>query len=185
MNVTQSSTVVASTEISPSDLHSRLASGDPVQLIDVRDSAEFEAQHIRGSKLMPLGDLSNRLGELDRGHPIVTVCRTGRRSEEARKILASAGYQGVVSLTGGVTGWEAAGYVLTKNPGAIWSMDRQVRCAAGALVLLGLILSFVIPGAVALSWIVGAGLVLSAVTDTCAMAQVFGMLPWNRKPKQL
>ena len=61
-------------------------------------------------------------------------------------------------------------------------MDRQVRLTAGSLVVLGVLLDFVVPGLRFLALFVGAGLVFSAVTNTCTMALGLAKLPYNRGP---
>jgi hypothetical protein len=61
-----------------------------------------------------------------------------------------------------------------------WSLDRQVRFAAGLLVLVGLALALRWPAAIALSWFVGGGLVFAALTDWCGMGLLLAKAPWNR-----
>ncbi len=85
-----------------------------VQLIDVREPREFSGPlgHIKGAKLVPLAELSKRSGELDRGRPIVTVCRSGARSAQAVVLLQKAGFSDVANLAGGMLRWRAAGYAV-------------------------------------------------------------------------
>jgi len=82
------------------------------QLIDVREPAEYTGPlgHIRGSTLIPLGDLGKRAGDLDHDRPIVAVCRSGARSAQAVVLLQKAGFTNVVNLAGGMLRWRAAGY---------------------------------------------------------------------------
>jgi rhodanese-related sulfurtransferase len=79
-------------------------------MLDVRTSAEFEQQHIPGSLLIPLDDLSARMGELPKDKDIVVVCRSGNRSREGTTILRDAGFGRVTCMTGGLQAWAAAGY---------------------------------------------------------------------------
>ncbi|MGW4897352.1 YgaP family membrane protein, partial [Kitasatospora sp. NPDC004240] len=80
--------------------------------------------------------------------------------------------------------WTAAGHGVDRPADAParapWAMDRQVRLAAGGLVLAGLLVDLVLPGARWFSAAVGAGLVYSALSNTCAMGAVLGRLPHNR-----
>jgi hypothetical protein len=76
--------------------------------------------------------------------------------------------------------WEQAGFPLEKDQRAPWELERQVRFAAGLLVLAGLGLSLVWPAAIALSWFVAAGLVFAAVTGWCGMALLLARMPWNK-----
>lgn len=79
------------------------------QIIDVRESVEFEGPlgHIIGARLVPLGELGERTGELNRDQPIVTVCRAGGRSAQATVILNRAGFERVANLAGGMLRWRA------------------------------------------------------------------------------
>jgi glyoxylase-like metal-dependent hydrolase (beta-lactamase superfamily II)/rhodanese-related sulfurtransferase len=83
-----------------------------VLVLDVRDEEEYRGAlgHIRDARLIPLGELTQRLGELDRGRPIVTVCRSGARSARAVVILQDAGHKDVANLAGGMLRWRAQGF---------------------------------------------------------------------------
>ena len=169
--------------LAPAELQSRLASGGQLQLVDVREHPEFAAGRIAGARLLPLGEVERRAAELDRSRPVVCVCRSGKRSAQAAEKLAALGFADVRQLDGGLMAWEQAGLPLERDAHAPWALERQVRFAAGLLVLAGLGLSLVWPVAVALSWFVGAGLVFAAVTDWCGMGLLLAKMPWNR-PKQ-
>jgi len=82
-----------------------------VQVIDVRELDEWDGSlgHIAGSTLVPLGQLSSRAGELDRGRPLVMACRSGARSAQAVVILQRLGFTQVANLAGGIIGWRASG----------------------------------------------------------------------------
>jgi sulfur dioxygenase len=84
---------------------------DRVQIVDVRESAEFSQGlgHIHGALLVPLGELESRLGELSRARPVVTVCRSGARSARAAAMLGKAGFAEVANLSGGMLRWRAEG----------------------------------------------------------------------------
>ena len=74
-------------------------------LVDVREPWEFELCRIDGSRLVPLGELPRRVDELPRDRPLVMVCHTGRRSQNAAMFLAQSGFADVRNLKGGVEGW--------------------------------------------------------------------------------
>ncbi len=86
--------------------------GAQVQIVDVREPDEFDGAlgHIRGAKLVPLGQLAQRASELDRSRPIVTVCRAGGRSAQAVVILQKAGFAKAANLAGGMLRWRANGH---------------------------------------------------------------------------
>jgi glyoxylase-like metal-dependent hydrolase (beta-lactamase superfamily II)/rhodanese-related sulfurtransferase len=83
-----------------------------VQVIDVRETDEFNGAfgHVAGARLVPLGSLAARAGELSKERPIVTVCRSGARSAQATVLLAKAGFEKVANLAGGMLRWRAQGY---------------------------------------------------------------------------
>jgi sulfur dioxygenase len=96
-------------EIDPHALHELKA---PVQVIDVREPDEYTGAlgHLVGAKLIPLGQLVQRLGEIDRERPAVMVCRSGARSAQATVILQRAGFARVANLTGGMLRWRSEGH---------------------------------------------------------------------------
>lgn len=74
-------------------------------VVDVRTPGEFAQGHIAGARLIPLGQLGQHLGEIPRGQPVVTVCRSGHRSLMAARQLKRAGVQ-VTNLSGGMMAWK-------------------------------------------------------------------------------
>lgn len=80
------------------------------QLVDVRQDAEYAEGHIPGARLVPLPELADRLGELDRAKPVVAYCRSGKRSAAGAMLLLGQGFT-VGHLEGGFMGWEGAAAV--------------------------------------------------------------------------
>ncbi|MET9468803.1 rhodanese-like domain-containing protein [Streptomyces sp. NPDC006544] len=156
-------------------------------VVDVRTPGEFTSGHLPDSVNVPLDRIERSMPELrqaaERG-TLLLVCASGARSGKAAAALAAHGVP-AASLTGGTSAWTAAGHDLPSPDGparAVWGMERQVRFTAGAVVLLGLLLGlFVHPVFQLLSAAIAAGLVFSALTDTCGMAVVLGRLPLNRR----
>src|SRR5262249_51979871 len=151
-------------------LRARLARGEPLLVLDVREYPEFASGHLGCARLLPLGQLDLAAREMDRSLPVVCLCRSGKRSAQAAAKLAALGFTDVAQREGGLLAWERAGLPLAHDPRAPWPLERQVRLAAGSLVLAGLALSLLWPWASGLSWFVGAGLVFAALTDFCGMA---------------
>lgn len=149
-----------------------------VHVIDVRTPAEFEAVHIEGSELMPLGKLQpGALGE----QGAVVVCRSGKRATRAMEELERAGCGNLRVLEGGVVAWEEAGFPVNLGK-AILPLERQVRIGAGLMVLLGVVLgAWVHAGFYGLAAFVGAGLVVAGITDWCGMALLLAKAPWNQR----
>lgn len=86
-------------------LRERMASGQPFILLDVREPYEHEIAHIAGAKLISLGELPERLDELDRRQEILVHCKSGMRSERAAEFLQSAGFANVANVAGGIDAW--------------------------------------------------------------------------------
>lgn len=85
-------------------------------ILDVREQGEYDAGHILNSKLIPLGKLGERIGELEkyRERPLVVVCRSGQRSASACVLLGKKGFAQAYNLSGGVTAWQKASLPLEK-----------------------------------------------------------------------
>jgi len=150
--------------------------------LDVRTPAEFRGLHMPDSVNVPLADLAHRwewIRESAAGKPIALICRTGRRAQNAQTAFTAQSLQSYV-LEGGVEDWTSAGHPVVRGKAGM-SLERQVRIAAGTLVVVGAVLGLLIHSAfVGLAAFVGAGLVFAGVTDTCGMALVLGRMPWNR-----
>jgi rhodanese-related sulfurtransferase len=78
-------------------------------VLDVREKTEWDEYHIPNTKLIPKGELPNRLSEVPKDKKIVVVCRSGNRSQEGRDILLAAGYN-ATSMAGGLKEWYAKNY---------------------------------------------------------------------------
>lgn len=101
--------------IEAADLHRRIAGGDTVVLVDVRQPEEFTASpgHLPGAMNIPLADVAGRIGELAAlKRPLVMVCKTDRRSARAATELFAAGVRDVAILRGGTDGWHREGLTL-------------------------------------------------------------------------
>jgi len=167
----------AAATVSPEEVQARRAAG-PVALIDVRTPAEYRELHAEGATLLPLEQLD--AAALGPAAPVYLICQTGPRAFMAAERLKAAGRADVVVVDGGTERWAAAGLPVVRGR-KTWSMFRQVRLVAGALVLLGVTLGWTLhPGFYGLAAFVGAGLLFSGLTDFCGMALVLARCPWNR-----
>jgi glyoxylase-like metal-dependent hydrolase (beta-lactamase superfamily II)/rhodanese-related sulfurtransferase len=105
-------------EVSVEEVHARRGAADPPLLLDVREPDEYTGflGHVPGSVLVPLGELRDRLAEIEshRGRSIVTICRSGNRSLFAAGILIEAGFAGVSSMAGGTEAWHQSGYPIER-----------------------------------------------------------------------
>jgi sulfur-carrier protein adenylyltransferase/sulfurtransferase len=91
--------------ISVQELKRKLDAREPIQLIDVREQFESEIAKINNARLIPLGELPDRLHELDRENDMVVHCHTGKRSAQAVQLLRGAGFRNVFNLEGGIDRW--------------------------------------------------------------------------------
>ena len=171
--------------ISPASFADLRRQGDHVTLIDVRTPAEYGEVHVEGAHNIPLDRLEpTAIAALHVGKqgPIYFVCRSGGRSQKACEKMIAAGIPDVVSVEGGTSACEAAGLGVARSGRKVMSLERQVRIAAGAIVLAGALLAqFVNPGFLWVSGFVGAGLIFAGLTDTCAMGMLIAKLPWNQR----
>jgi rhodanese-related sulfurtransferase len=180
----QQETTMSGTTISPSRLNELNNAGEKLELIDVRTPVEYRELHVEFARNVPLDQLNPssviaaRSGTADQ--PLYVVCRSGGRSEQACDRFVQAGYTNVVNVEGGTLACEQAGLPLVRGAKAM-SLERQVRIAAGSLVLTGVILAyFVHPYLIGISAFVGAGLVFAGITDTCGMGMILARMPWNQ-----
>ncbi|MBG6225517.1 rhodanese-related sulfurtransferase [Arthrobacter sp. CAN_A2] len=174
------------TALSPGTLRHWVAEHEDLVVIDVRSAAEFESLHIHGSYNVPLPLLSEHADELAArlGSRVVLACQSGVRAEQARQKLAASGIDTAHVLTGGVPGYAAVGGDVVRGGGR-WDLERQVRMAAGSLVIVGLAGGrFVSPKIRALAGVIGTGLTFSAATNTCAMGRALSAMPWNRAAQE-
>ncbi len=172
--------------LSPAELQSWSAERPDLLVLDVRSAAEFEALHIEGSFNVPLPLLLEHPDELAArlGSDVVLVCQSGVRSEQARQRLAASGVTDLQVLAGGVPGYAAAGGGVKRGP-VRWHLERQVRMAAGSLVIAGLAGGrFVSPRIRMVAGVIGTGLTFSAATNTCAMGRALAVMPWNRAAQE-
>jgi adenylyltransferase/sulfurtransferase len=98
------STVTNIPEITPRELKERLDRGDDLFILDVREVHEYQICNLSGH-LIPLGELSRRVNELDSSREIVAHCRSGKRSADAVDFLRKAGFRKIWNLKGGILAW--------------------------------------------------------------------------------
>ena len=168
--------------ITPSNLADLRRHGGKLMLIDVRTPAEFAAHHATPARLVPLDRLDP--GEFTAGRggrPLFVICQAGTRAKQAVQKLRAAGCAEAVLVTGGTNAWVEAGLPCVTGTSRVISLERQVRIAAGALVLVGVVLSLTVhPALVGLAALVGAGLVFAGATDWCGMGLLLARMPWNQ-----
>ena len=92
-------------EMAPLDLKAKLDAGEDIFVLDVREPHEYDIAKIDGTTLIPLGQLAQRVSELDSTADIVVHCKSGVRSGKAQKQLLEMGFSRVTNLAGGILRW--------------------------------------------------------------------------------
>ncbi|WP_430432520.1 rhodanese-like domain-containing protein [Methyloversatilis sp.] len=95
----------------------QLINREDAQVIDVREQPEWAKGRIAGSRHIPVGQIDQRIGDLEKfkDRPLIVVCASGMRSASACSTLRKAGFEKVFALDGGIGAWEQAGLPLTKK----------------------------------------------------------------------
>jgi rhodanese-related sulfurtransferase len=170
--------------ITPQQLAELCRVNGKLDLIDVRTPVEFREVHVEVARNMPLDRLDPvalmqaRNGSQD--EPLYLICRSGSRGRQACEEFLAAGFTNVLNVEGGTLACIESGLPVVRGKKAI-SLERQVRIAAGLLVLVGSLLGWLVhPAFIGLSAFVGAGLVFAGVTDTCGMGMLLARMPWNQ-----
>lgn len=173
--------------ISPSELKTLLSQDSLAELIDVRTPAEFGEVHVENAINIPLDTLDAKDQAVRRsgnkGTPLYIICKSGARGEKACKKLIEAGVENVINVDGGTDACVAADLPVIRGKKAM-SLERQVRIAAGLLILTGVGLGlYQHPGFFGISAFVGTGLVFAGITDWCGMGLLLAKMPWNQVPR--
>jgi rhodanese-related sulfurtransferase len=163
--------------ITPAALGKLLGELPDAEIIDVRTSLEFTEVHATGAKNLPLDTLNP--ADISTEKPVYLLCRSGQRATKAAEKL-SPSHQPIV-VEGGTLAWIDAGLPVIRGTKKVIILERQVRIAAGTLVLTGFLLGwFVHPYAFILSGFIGAGLIFAGITDWCGMGLLIAKAPWNK-----
>jgi addiction module HigA family antidote len=101
----------ATTTVQSADIHTikRWVDANEILLVDVRETAEFDKEHIAGALLLPMSSFDAEIFPVLPGKKVVLYCAIGKRSEAAGKMLLNEGHPGAIHMTGGLSAWKAAG----------------------------------------------------------------------------
>ncbi len=174
--------------ISAQALHEHLNHYPDSIVLDVRSPAEHAREHLAGSRLLPLSQIrAAAVLAIPRpvNQPVFLLCRSGSRARLALERLETEGFGCAVIVEGGTEAWTKAGLPLNRGANRVISLERQVRIAAGIVVLLGVLLAIAVNQLfIGLSFLAGAGLVLAGVTDWCGLCLVLRKARWNRQARE-
>jgi rhodanese-related sulfurtransferase len=153
------------------------------QWVDVRTASEYAAGHVPGAINIPMEQIEARLDDLSPDCPIVLICQSGGRARLTAARLEPCRTD-VSVLDGGTNAWVNAGFPVVVNAATRHGLERQVRIAAGFLVLMGAVLALAVnPHWVYLSGSVGLGLAFAGLTNICPMGSLLCKMPWNRSSR--
>ena len=168
--------------ILPAELQKILAENPNATVLDVRTPVEFAEVHVPQARSVPLDELKPGALALPKDQPVYLLCRSGQRATKAAEKLAREGFLQPTVVAGGTLAWIEANLPVKRSNVKVISLERQVRIAAGALILIGVLLAqFVNARFIWLSGFVGAGLVFAGVTDFCGMGLLLAKMPWNKR----
>lgn len=155
---------------------------DRVTLIDVREPAEFSAEHISGAVNIPLSSLNDSALKDLEDKDIVFQCASGNRSCRALDKVSGASHDAkLYNLEGGITAWKKAQMPTEKSGKKLLPLDRQVQVTLGGLILFFSLLGFFVHNAYFIvPAFIGAGLLNAGITGWCGMALLMAKMPWNR-----
>ena len=156
-------------------------------IVDLRTAAEVNGEYLDNCLCLPVQELNaenfNALLN-EKGHsddPVYLLCQSGKRAQIAVDKLQGKTHRPLVIIEGGLNALKASGLPVKSGGGKTISLERQVRIAAGALVVAGVVLgTFVNAYFYGVSAFVGAGLMFAGITDTCGMAMCLAHMPWNK-----
>lgn len=168
--------------IPASELKKHFDSQDKSIVIDVRSPAEFRAECLEISRNIPLDSFnSDTLDSLKADYNAVyVICQSGVRSKKALEKIDAPDSLDVICIQGGLNAIPKSDFQRTRGEGPI-SIQRQVQITAGSLVVLGTLL-----GALSSHWflllpaLVGVGLIVTGVSNSCMMGLLLAKAPWNR-----
>lgn len=152
------------------------------ELIDVRETAEFQEVQLKLSRNMPLSSLKESYSELDPSKPYILFCQSGSRALSAASFLETVGFKDLSVSAGGIEALMVEQpSLLLKPKRQLWTVDRQFRFALGVLIALGLLgYAFLSPWFLLIPTLICSGLIFTALIDQCYFRMLIAAMPWNK-----
>ena len=167
--------------IAPVELQKILLAHPGAAVVDVRTPVEFAEVHVPAAQNIPLDVLKPDSLALPKDQPVYLLCRSGQRAAKAWEKFTAANFSQAQVVAGGTLAWIDAQLPVNRGHTSVISLERQVRIAAGALGLAGVLLGWLVnPAFYGLSGFVGAGLIFAGITDFCGMGLLLAKMPWNK-----
>jgi rhodanese-related sulfurtransferase len=159
-------------------------------VLDLRTEAEVASECINNCISLPVQVLDEASfaqvlsSQSDKEKPVYLLCQSGKRAEMAVEKLKTCETPQLIIIEGGLNALKSSGINVISGSSHVISLERQVRIAAGALTVLGVVLGTLVnPYYYYLSAFVGAGLMFAGITDSCGMALILAKMPWNKVKK--
>jgi rhodanese-related sulfurtransferase len=155
-----------------------------VSLIDVREPAEFQGEHIPQASNIPLTRIQDGISvKLPPGLRKVLQCKGGRRARIAASLLQENSPQEEFwYLDGGIDAWKDAGLPVISSSKTVLPLDQQVKILIGSLILLFIILGFkVSAGYFYGAGLIGVAMIVGGITGVCAVTMALARMPWNQR----
>jgi rhodanese-related sulfurtransferase len=112
---------------------------------------------------------------------VIFDCRSGGRNKAAAERLVSAANADAYIVEGGIEAWKSEGLPIARDRRQPLELMRQVQIAAGTLTLIGMLFGALLhPAFYMVAGAVGAGLSFAGLSETCGMARLLALAPWNR-----
>ena len=168
--------------ISLEELKSKYDKKENFLLLDVRTPIEYEEFHVPIAVNLPLDNISKaEVEKLAQGRPVIAICKAGGRSRKACEILINSGFSDIATVDVGSDAWKNSGFPIKESGNCVMSLERQVRIAAGIIILSGILLGYSFNNLFyLLSASAGLGLIISGVTNSCCMGLILAKMPWNK-----
>lgn len=150
-------------------------------LIDIREPDEFRREHIPGSINIPLSEIPNRRNPGAQGRPVIFYCKSGVRSQQGIAQLDRWCDGHKYCLKGGLEQWKNCGLPTRKDSKAPLELMRQVQLLLGVLLVISALAGYLVSSHfLAVSLVIGCGLLVAGATGFCGMARLLALLPYNR-----
>lgn len=150
-------------------------------MIDVRESGEYNREHIAGSYNIPLAKIATTDFSSYKNKKVIFYCRLGNRTRSSENILAATGLKEICCMEGGIEQWKKCGFPTVIDSSAPIDIMRQVQITVGLLILVSLFLTYAVsPLFILLTVFAGLGLLIAGITGFCGMAKLLMFLPWNQ-----
>ena len=156
-------------------------------ILDVRETGEFDFEHIENSIHLPLSSLNSRAPGVLRqlsGKNIVLMCQSGYRAKLAHEKLKNLAIEGCNTITvyeGGILKWKKEGGAMIYSKSGRLPVMQQVQVIAGSIVLISVLLAlFIDQRFIWVAGFIGAALIFAGISGFCLLARILEKMPWNR-----